>query len=35
MKSKCLYTYIDELLIVGWTVEELETLNTHDFVIKV
>ena len=26
MNSKCLYTYIDELLIVGWTVEELETL---------
>ena len=24
MNSKCLYTYVDEWLIVCWTVEELE-----------
>ena len=26
MNSKCLYTYIDELLAVCWTVEKLERL---------
>ena len=26
MNSKCLYTYVDELFIVCWTVEELERL---------
>ena len=35
MNSKCLYTCIDELLIVCWIVQELyrKTTNTHDFVI--
>ena len=26
MNSKCSYTYVDELLIVCWTVEELDKL---------
>ena len=35
INSKYLYTYVDELLIACWTVEELETANTHDFVIYI
>ena len=37
MNSMCSYTYVDELLIVCWTKEELERLqiatNIRDFVI--